>query len=119
VFEENFFQRDGETLHSGAREGAGLIENGVDIAVGQEGHHPAFLAYLLDSIDPTHRRGRCLEDDLKPLILSLQVVQRACDDCPAIIDDADAIGDLFDLCDLMRRKENSSPLRRDCNQRLG
>jgi hypothetical protein len=57
---------------------------------------------VFGSIPPPNGRLQfMLEDDMKPAVPRFQIVERIADDCLAVIDDRDMIGNLLDFAQLM------------------
>ena len=66
---------------------------------------------MFDAIRPTDCSGGLpLKYNLEPLVLHLQIIERAGDNGFAAIDDGDVIGDLLDFAQLMRGEEDGRPL---------
>ena len=79
-----------------------------------DGEHPAVTAHTDDAAAvKAVRRCRAVEDDLDATEPRAQVVERAADHDGAAIDDGDAIGNLLDVGELMRREKHGHPLAAD------
>src|SRR5215469_16995385 len=98
VFEKDFFQADRVALEGCAGQRFDLADDGVEVSAGEDGEGAAFAAHVVDAFGPANSGGEIgIEDDLETLIAGFQIVEDAGYDGAAFIEDADAIGDLFDF----------------------
>src|SRR5215813_10674394 len=102
LFEKNVLECDGERLNRRPRHRLHLLNDFLVVAVDQHGYHLSLLPHILYAAGPAcWQFDRIFYDHTQTPIPRLNIIQGTGHDHPALVNDADMIGDHLNLGKLM------------------